>query len=65
MISTMLFAWILTWFNIHTFVINEINNIFNTNYTTAAYWAVFIIIGIVQHFKKKTWNIKITRNKED
>ena len=53
MISTMLFAWILTWFNVDVLVINEINNIFNTSFTTATYWAIFILIGIMRHFKEE------------
>lgn len=65
MISTMLFAWILTWFDVHTLVISEINNIFNTDFTTATYWAVFLIIGIVRHFlksRKRKINIKIGKD---
>ena len=53
MISTMLFAWILTWFSVDTLIINEINNIFNTSFTTATYWAVFILIGIIRHFNEE------------
>lgn len=66
MISTILFAWILTWFNVHVIVINEINNIFNTNFTTATYWAVFILIGIIRHFtKRKHFTFKIQQKNND
>lgn len=53
MIGTIIFAWILTWFNVDVLVINEINNVFNTSFTTATYWAVFILIGIIRHFNEE------------
>lgn len=53
MITTMIIGWILTWFNLDNIFIKAINQIFNTNYTTAVYWLLFFIIGIiVMTFKK-------------
>lgn len=53
MIVTMIIGWILTWFNLDNIFIEAINQIFNTNYTTAVYWLLLFIIGlIVMIFKK-------------
>ena len=54
MIRAMILAWILTWFNLDNILVNAINQILNTDYTTAIYWLLFFIIGIiVMMFKKQ------------
>lgn len=53
MIGTMIVAWILTWFNLDNILVNAINQILNTDYTTAIYWLLFFIIGIIVMMFKK------------
>lgn len=53
MIKTMIIGWILTWFNLDNIFIEAINQIFNINYTTAVYWLLFFIIGIIVMIFKK------------
>lgn len=52
MLATLILAWILTWFNLDTILINAINEIFNTDFTTAVYWLLFFIIGLIVKLKK-------------
>lgn len=47
MISTIIVAWILTWFNLDETIVSGINQIFNTDYTVAVYWLIFCIVGII------------------
>lgn len=51
MIITLILAWILTWFKLDEAFTNAINQIFNTDYTTAIYWLLFLIIGILVYIK--------------
>ena len=51
MVWTLIIAWILTWFDIDQIVVNAINQILNTDYTTAVYWLIGIVIGIIVCFK--------------
>lgn len=52
MIGTLLLGWILTWFELDNLIIAGINQIFNKNYTTAVYWLLFFIIGLIIEIKK-------------
>ena len=52
MLATLILAWILTWFNLDTILINAINEIFNTDFTTAVYWLLFFIMGLIVKLKK-------------
>lgn len=47
MIYTMIVAWTLTWFDLDDIFVEAINQIFNTNYTVAIYWLLFLIIGLI------------------
>ena len=47
MIRAMILAWILTCFEVDNIFTEAINQIFNTNYTTAIYWLLFLIIGVI------------------
>ncbi len=47
MIATLIVAWILTWFDLDKILIDGINQIFNTNYTTSVYWLMFFIVGLI------------------
>lgn len=51
MIGTLILGWILTLFELDTMLINGINQIFHTNFDKSVYWAIFIIIGLIIHFK--------------
>ena len=42
MIRAMILAWILTCFEVDNIFTEAINQIFNTNYTTAIYWLLFL-----------------------
>ena len=53
MISSLIIAWILTWFNLDNVIVNAINEICKTNYTTAIYWFLFFIVGILICMFKK------------
>lgn len=53
MIRAMLLAWILTCFNLDNILVEAINQILNTNYTTAIYWLVFFVIGLIVTLIKK------------
>ena len=52
MLAALILAWILTWFDLATILINAINQIFNTDFTTAVYWLLFFIIGLIVKLKK-------------
>lgn len=52
MLATLILAWILTWFNLDNILVDAINQIFNTDFTTAVYWLLFFIIGIILELKK-------------
>ena len=47
MLEIMLLAWVLTWFKLDQLFVEGINQIFNTNFTTAIYWLLFLIIGVI------------------
>lgn len=47
MISALITAWILTWFDLDVIIIDAINQIFNTSFTTSVYWLAFLIIGLI------------------
>lgn len=51
MIGTLIIAWILTWFNLDSILIDAINQIFNTEFTIAIYWLIAFIIGVIVHIK--------------
>lgn len=53
MIGTMILAWILTWFKLDEILVTAINQILNTNYTTAIYWLLFFIVGLIVMLIKK------------
>lgn len=54
MLNTIILGYILTWFNFDNFVIEGINQIFNTDFTIAVYWLIIFCLGIlVKIFKKK------------
>lgn len=52
MLATLILAWILTWFDLDTILINAINQIFNTDFTTAIYGLLFFIIGLIVKLKE-------------
>lgn len=47
MIITLVFAWILTWFDLDKIIMDGINQILNKSYTTAVYWLIFFIVGLI------------------
>ena len=53
MIETMILAWILSWFNLDNILIDTINQILNTNYTTAVYWLLFFAAGLIATIIKR------------
>ena len=44
----LLFAYFLTIFNFNIFILNIINKIFNTSFTTEHYYFVFIILSLIE-----------------
>lgn len=52
MLATLILAWILTWFDLDTILINAMNEILNTDFTTAVYWLLFFIIGLTVKLKE-------------
>lgn len=52
-IDSMILAWILSLFNLDNILIDAINQILNTNYTTAVYWLLFFVVGLIATFIKK------------
>ena len=53
MIITLILAWILTLFKLDEAFVNAINQIFGTDYTTAIYWLLFLMIGILIYVKNE------------
>ena len=53
MIIALILAWILTLFKLDKLFVSAINQIFNTDYTTAIYWLLFLVIGILIHIKNE------------
>jgi hypothetical protein len=53
MIEIMMLAWILSWFNLDDILIDAINQILNTNYTTAVYWLLFFAAGLIATIIKR------------
>lgn len=53
MIGILIIGWILTWFQLDNILIDAINQILNTNFTTAIYWLIFFIIGLFVMIIKK------------
>ena len=53
MIDAMILAWILSWFNLDNILVDAINQILNTNYTTAVYWLLFLVIGLIATIIKR------------
>lgn len=51
MISTLIIAWILTWFNLDNILVDAINQICNTEFTVAIYWLIAFIIGVIVYIK--------------
>lgn len=47
MISTLIVAWILTWFDLDEIIVDAINQLFNTSFNTNVYWLAFFIIGFI------------------
>lgn len=47
MIKMMILAWILSLFNLDNILIDAINQILNTNYTTVVYWLLFFVVGLI------------------
>lgn len=47
MLDVLLIGWVLTWFRIDDLVINAINQIFNTDFTTAVYWLIIFALAII------------------
>lgn len=52
-IDSMILAWILSLFNLDNILIDAINQILNTNYTTAVYWLLFFVVGLIATLIKK------------
>lgn len=52
MFTILIVAWILTWFDIDNLVIDGLNQILNTNFTTAVYWLFFFIIAVISLLKE-------------
>lgn len=52
-IDAMILAWILSWFNLDNILIDAINQILNTNYTTAVYWLLFFAAGLIATLIKR------------
>jgi hypothetical protein len=44
----LLFAYFLTIFNFNIFILNIINKIFNTSFTTEHYYFAFIILSLIE-----------------
>lgn len=53
MLETMILGWVLTLFNLDNLFVQAINQIFNAEYTTAIYWLLFLIIGLIVKIVKK------------
>lgn len=53
MLETLIIAWILTWFNLDNLFVEAINQIFNKDFTTAIYWLLFLIVGLIVSIAKK------------
>lgn len=53
MLITLMIAWILTCFNLDNILVDAINQIFNTDFTTAIYWLLFFISGVIVMLKEK------------
>ena len=53
MIEAMILAWILSLFNLDNILVEAINQILNTNYTTAIYWLLFFVIGLIATIIKR------------
>lgn len=53
MIKMMILAWILSLFNLDNILIDAINQILNTNYTTAVYWLLFFVVGLIATIIKR------------
>lgn len=49
----MILAWILSLFNLDNILIDAINQILNTNYTTAVYWLLFFVVGLIATIIKR------------
>ena len=56
MIGTMIIAWILTWFSIDDLLIKGINEICNSDFSTAIYWLIAFIIGAIIYIIGKIKN---------
>ncbi len=52
MFTILIVAWILTWFDIDILVIDGLNQILNTNFTTAVYWLFFFVIAVISLLKE-------------
>lgn len=52
MFTILIVAWILTWFDIDNLVIDGLNQILNTNFTTAVYWLFFFVIAVISLLKE-------------
>ncbi len=52
-IDSMILAWILSLFNLDNILIDAINQILNANYTTAVYWLLFFVVGLIATLIKK------------
>lgn len=46
-VGSSLIAWFLQEFNFGTFLLRNINEVFNTNYSIAHYYVAFIILGVI------------------
>ncbi len=44
MFIILIMAWILTLFNLDNILVDAINQIFNTDFNTAIYWLVFLLL---------------------
>lgn len=53
MISTLIVAWILTWFDLDEIIVDAINQLFNTNFNTNVYWLAFLVIGFIGYIIDK------------
>lgn len=46
-ICTLIFAWILTWFDLDTILISGVNEVLGTDYSTNVYWLIAFITAIL------------------
>ena len=49
-VSSLIIAWILTYFGLDTILISAINEVAGKDYSTNVYWLIAAIIGVIGTF---------------